>query len=413
MNNIQFFTPRILDLPILIVVLLCGHAIINRVARKHALHGEKSLLIKLFYYHLAFSFIYCGYIFAFGGDSIGYWKPPTRFIRDDQSFLLLHAPGSSFVHFLTYFFAQILGLSLWGGTVVFSLIGFGGIVCLYLTLKRTLKANPTFFGVKLFPLVLFLPNMHFWSSGVGKDTVIFFALTYFIFCLTNLRGNVAGLGISFYLAFFIRPHIAFVMLIGFGCALFLSSKGVSIFWRMSFIVISVIVFFLIAPTVYTFIGVEEDSLDNYEDVANIRSQNLSRQTVGSSISLSSYSLPMKLFTFLYRPLFVDGNNLFGMVVSVENAFYLALTLMAFRLRTVLQFMSMPVFLKASFFIAGATTFFMSSSLSNLGIIIRQKNMVMFMIVLLSMYSLSEITYQKYAMAKRRRRVSPAPLVPKT
>jgi hypothetical protein len=39
---------------------------------------------------------------------------------------------------------------------------------------------------------------------------------------------------------------------------------------------------------------------------------------------------------------------------------------------------------------GSAAFFMSSSLSNLGIIIRQKNMVMFMFLLVTFYTLSKL-----------------------
>jgi H+/gluconate symporter-like permease len=48
---------------------------------------------------------------------------------------------------------------------------------------------------------------------------------------------------------------------------------------------------------------------------------------------------------------------------------------------------MPLFLKTAFFIVFSAAFFLSSSLSNLGIIIRQKNMVIFMLVLVAVYVL--------------------------
>ncbi|MEJ7645286.1 MAG: hypothetical protein WKF87_11870 [Chryseolinea sp.] len=400
----QFFLPAILDLPIIIFTLVAAHGIINRVVKKHGLGAQKSLLIKLYYYHLLFCLIYVAYIFLFGGDAIGYWRPPVRFIREGASLFLLHEPGSSFIHFIVYPFSQILKLSLWGGTILFSLFGFGGFLCIYLTIRRNLKVNPTLFGYKLFPLVLFLPNMHFWSSGVGKDTIIFFALALFIYALTNVRQNIVGLVLSFYLAFFIRPHIALVMLIGAGMAVLLSSRGISTFMRLGLIAASIVIFVLISGSVFNFIGVEEDSVESYEDIANLRSKNLSRQSVGSSIELSTYSVPFRIFTFLYRPLFIDSGNALGLVVSFENLLYLMLTFAILKFKTLNELWVMPMVLKACFFIALATSYFLSSSLSNLGIIIRQKNMVMFMLLLVTLYVISQFQYRQQKMKQRPRNV---------
>ncbi|MGC3947722.1 MAG: hypothetical protein QM762_25000 [Chryseolinea sp.] len=266
--------------------------------------------------------------------------------------------------------------------------------------------NPTLFGFKLFPLILFLPNMHFWSAGIGKDTMIFFALALFIYCLLDVKRNIIGLITSFYLAFYIRPHIALVMIVGAGIALFISSRGISTFWRVSSIIAAVVVFYLISGTVFQFVGVQEDSIENYEDVASIRAKNLSRSNVGSAIAMSSYPVPFRIFTFFYRPLFVDSVNILGLVVSFENLIYLALTLSVFKGSVLRQFWRMPIVFKACIFISLATAYFMSGSLSNLGIIIRQKNMVMFMVVLVCMFMMSEARYatrSRIVPAKMRQR----------
>ena len=391
MRFVEFFIPNVLDLICLILFVTVANTVITAVSNKHHLGRDKGLLTKVYYYHLLFAFIYMLYILNNGGDSIGYWREPTRFIPFGAPAILLLKPGSSFIHFLTYPFSQILGLSLWGGTVIFSTIGYFGFVCIYLTCRKMLSYNPTLFGYRLLPLILFLPNMHFWSAGVGKDTVIFFALALFVYSLTNLKSNAIWLGVAFFLMFFIRPHIGFVCLVAFGCALLLSSKGVPVFVRVGFIVATVVLFVFVSPVVFSFIGVEQESIETYEDVAAIRSKNLSRGSVGSSIAMSSYPLPLKMFTFLFRPLFLDGGGLFGLAVSIENAFYLALTLSLFRMGAFRELLKMPMAMKVCLLVVAATSFFMSSSLSNLGIIIRQKNMVMFMLVLVVLYVSSELT----------------------
>lgn len=380
------------DFIIIPLVVLFAHGFVKRTANRFPLGQDKQLLTSLFYYHLLFSLLFALYVTIYGGDSVSYWQAPTRFFRADEGWLSLHAPGTSFVFFLTYPFSQLLNISFVGGTVMFSLFGFLGIVYLYLTARRTLRLNPRVLGFKLFPLILFLPNMHFWSGGVGKDSVIFFALCLFVFCLTNIKTNIPGLLISLYFAFFVRPHIALVMIVALSIALMLSAQGLSFFWRTFFLAASVVTLVLISSTVFEFIGLEEENIESYDDIANIRSKNLARSGVGSRIDISDYSVPMKMFTFFFRPLFFDAGNVFGLFVSFENLFYVILLIYAIRARTLALVIRMSVALKTCLVASIAIAFFMSSSLSNLGIIVRQKNMAMFMLLLVIMYLIAELQY---------------------
>jgi hypothetical protein len=251
--------------------------------------------------------------------------------------------------------------------------------------------------------------MHFWTGGVGKDAVIFFALTSFIYALSNPTRHLPAIIFAFYLAYFIRPHIALLMLVGFAFSLLVSSKGVSAFWRVIFLASSVFVFFAISPAVFDFIGLDDEAIGNFEDITEVRSKNLSRSKVGSAIDINDYPVPLKILTFMFRPLFFDSTNAFGLLVSFENLFYVILLFAVSRWRAIKHLIAMPIFLKSALFILFSTAFFMSSSLGNLGIIVRQKNMVMFMFVLicvhlLASHQLSTLSSVRHAQAQARRRL---------
>jgi len=382
---------ELIDLVFLPLFFLAGHRLINFTVTGSNLSIHKPMLIRLFYYHTAFAIIYAIYIKTFGGDSIGYWGMTRlhQFMRSG-SLWELHVPGTPFVHLLVYPFSGILGLSFWMETLLFSLFGFGGFLLIFLTLVRTLRINPQIFGIHLFPLVLFLPNMHFWSSGIGKDSVIFFALALFVYALTNPLQLWWGIVLSLYLAFFIRPHFALLMVVGLGFSMLTSLKGLALGWRLVMFAMSIALFVVMSPAVFEFIRLDSTDIQQLEDMADIRSKNLSRGSVGSSIDIRNYSVPVKIITFLFRPLFFDAPNLFGLIVSIENLFYVLLALVLFRPGGFKGIFTLPTHLKAALFVVASAAFFMSSSLSNLGIIIRQKNMVMFMFVLITMYLLSEI-----------------------
>src|SRR5690606_6599706 len=61
---------------------------------------------------------------------------------------------------------------------------------------------------------------------------------------------------------------------------------------------------------------EDDVLGSFQDFSNVQAGRL--QTSGSGVDISSYPLPLKLFTFWFRPLFVDAPGALGIFVSFEN-----------------------------------------------------------------------------------------------
>lgn len=377
------------DILFVALSLLCGHYAISRVVVDNGLDQYRPLLIKLFYYHIVLSLLFGWYVTVFGGDANNYWRFPVRFISPGDSWLDLHAPGTRFIFFLVYPFSQGLGLSFFTGIMIFSLFGFFGFICIFLLILNSVKINTSILGSKLFPLVLFLPNMHFWSGGIGKDSIIFFSVALFLFGLMAPLRRVHLVAFSLYLAYFVRPHIALLMIIGLGVSLLVSSRGLAWYYRIAFLAGTVLLLIWISPAVLDFIGLDNESMEDLESVTDLRSRNLSRSTVGSAIDISSYSLPLKIFTFLFRPLFFDATNVFGFFVSFENLLYLSLFISVLRVSTIKIIVRMPIFLKTGLFIVTTAAIFLSSSLGNLGIIVRQKNMVMFILVLICLYIRSE------------------------
>lgn len=387
----------LLDVLFIILILFAGHRIVDVVVARHNLSSHRVLLIKLFYFHLLFSLLFALYILVNGGDAVGYWRSLREYEEPDFSVWSLYENGTPFIRFLVYPFSHLLQLSFWTGSLMFSLLGFIGFLFLFLTFKRTLTCNPHIWGVKLFPLILFLPNMHFWSGGVGKDTLMFLALNIFIFSLTAPLKNIPGFIFSFYLAFYIRPHIALLMVVGFGFSMLTSLKGLSLFWRLIFFSTSIALFIFIAPSVFDFIKVDSGEISQIEEISVNRAKGLVKASVGSAIDITNYSMTLRIITFLFRPLFFDAPNLFGIIISFENLFYVLLAFSLFLPSNWKTLFRLPTHLKAALFVVASTAYFLSSTLSNLGLVLRQKNMVMFMFVLITAYLLSKA--QEKSVAK--------------
>ncbi len=87
--------------------------------------------------------------------------------------------------------------------------------------------------------------------------------------------------------------------------------------------VGVAVFFLFED-VMKFANLDsENLLESFDQLSSHRSVELAK--AGSGIDISGYPLPLKLFTFWFRPLFVDAPGPIGIIVSFENLFYLWLT----------------------------------------------------------------------------------------
>jgi hypothetical protein len=95
----------------------------------------------------------------------------------------------------------------------------------------------------------------------------------------------------------------------------------------------------------------------------------------SGVDISNYNIFMKLFTFWFRPLFVDAPGAFGYIVSIENAIYLFM-LYEIATKGLRQVVSMNGWFKSCLFIFLLGSIILAQVSGNLGIAMRQKAQLM-------------------------------------
>jgi hypothetical protein len=275
-------------------------------------------------------------------------------------------------------------------------------VAFYLSFREQIRFKHTFLGVDLFKLIFFLPNLHFWSGSLGKGSVIFLGIALFFFGVSHLRTRFFWALLGGVLVYHVRPHILLVMLVSFALAFVFSTRGVTFFWRAVFLAGATIAFFFIYQDVLTLIGIDEDQFITQGLDLTHRASELTKATSG--VDITNYSLPMQVFTFLYRPLFFDAPGLLGWVVSVENVFYLLITL-----RLLTRFSGWKHIAFGGFLSKGAFFSFLSVAIAlaqisgNLGLAIRQKSQVMILFLFVVLAYLDE-ERKKSKIQQRRRRV---------
>ncbi|WP_276496869.1 hypothetical protein [Pontibacter litorisediminis] len=356
------------DLLVILLILILAPVAISFFAKQEGLKSKKYLSY-LWYYHLLFGLIFILYVTNFGGDALNYWR--NKGISLDS--YLEGGPGTAFMHVVNYPFVHILNLSFVTGSLLYCFIGYLGILFFYLFASKLNKHNPKIGGYYLLPWIFFLPNIHFWSSGIGKDTISFFCIGFFFYCTLNPAKHIVGILISSVLVYYVRPHIAMFLLLSFGVGALLDKRlkiGYKLILSTGFAVAGVMLF----DDVMEYVKLDEVSTESIEEFSSTRVYNLSRSHTGSSVDITSYPLPFKVFTFLFRPLFIDAHNITSLFASVENLILLLLTFSIVKATPISSFKEAPYQLKSMFFfvIIGAIAF--SNIMGNMGIMVRMKNM---------------------------------------
>lgn len=335
-----------------------------------------------------------------GGDSWAYWTTAKEMDIDHFKEFLFEGEGTRFMEAFNYIPANVLGMSFFSNTMFYSLLGNIGVCCFFMVALETIPFNKLLYGYAVFPLVFFLPNLHFWSAGVGKDTMLFMSVGMFAYGLLKPLKRFPLIAVSLLLSMAIRPHITLFLLVGFGLAYIFGGK-ISTIKRIGFSLVLLGAGIAILPQVLEFIKVDSFTVDALSQRAEIQVGNLSKGS-GSSVDTSSYPFPLKIFTYLYRPLFFDARSIGGLISSFDNLVLLLLTWQALRYRPLETFRLAPFVVKGFLLFGILGTLAFSTSLGNLGIMIRMKNMFTPGILIYFMWCYSYRAYQAYIQDNKMR-----------
>lgn len=383
----------ILDLIYIPLIIVLGLSFINLFSSQLT-ERDQQVLRKLLFFHLLMGTYYCFFI---QGDAIGYWRVPKAYTMKTFKEGLFNGEGTMFMYAFNYLFSNLLNMSYLSNTLLFSLFGFMGLTFFYLVAVQTVPYNKIINGYVLFPLIFFLPNLHFWSSGVGKDTTLFLCIGMFTYGLMKPFQRIPLLVIAGLLSMAIRPHITLFLMVGFGLAYVLGGK-VSPAQRFIFSAAMIAIGLAILPSVMEFAKIEEASAEGFDKFATGKAALLSRSSAGSAIDISSYPFPLKVLTFWFRPALFDVRNINGLIAALENLLLLIIFVKAMRTSPLKAFKAAPFVIKGLviFLVVGTLAF--SQSLGNLGIIIRMRNMFLPGMIIYLMWIFS---YEQQLLRNRR------------
>ena len=233
---------------------------------------------------------------------------------EDNSFSV----GTSFVHVLTSLFSEGLGFSYIGTFLVFNFIGYVGLLAFYGSLRQVVKEKSI--GLKWLAMgLVMLPSVSFWSSAIGKDAISFMSIGLSLWASLNLHRRRKLMIFAVTAMFMVRPHIAGLLVAALGAAVFFDEKT-TVWGKVILGAIATSGAAFIIPFAIQYTGLVD--LSNVIDFIDQR-QNANMEG-GSSLDISSMSLPMQLFTYSFRPLPWEAHNVMALFSSVENLLLLLL-----------------------------------------------------------------------------------------
>ena len=300
---------------ILLLILFTTSYIINYAASHFRIASTRYLWI-LFGVHALMTLVYFVSAALTSSDSVAYYDVA----KETTDWFSLYESGTKFIAFLAYITVNFLGLSYYAVMIIFSFFGFLAVLLFYLVTSENVTLRNSFAKFSYVEIVFLLPNLHYWTASLGKGSTIVFGLALFTFGLSRFNRRLSFILLGGFLTYMVRPHIFFAMVTGIMLGILITTSGIKWYFRWLIFILAGVIFYSISGSVTEF--AETESLNFFEsDALSHRVSELSR-SAGSGVNIQNYNFFFKMFTFWFRPLFVDGLTLIGLFASFENAFYL-------------------------------------------------------------------------------------------
>jgi hypothetical protein len=360
MKNLTLFeTP--FELISAIFVFLVGAFIIIRCSRIFRINDAKGLALYL--WHSVLCMVALWY-------SLGNPSDATRYFIEGDLLVKNVRPGTGAI-MLTTGMLKTLGVSYLGCFLFFNIFGSIGLIAIYSSLISSVKTSSKNM-ILIVNLIVFLPSISFWTSAIGKDAISFLSVGLALWAAINFDKRKTVLLISIFIMLLVRPHMAAIMTISFSVALFLDNKS-NLKVKLSLGLLSVIFIAILIPFALNYAGIGGDGSYDTNTVGDyIEQRQVSNMGGGTSINITTMSMPEKIFTYLFRPLPYEAKGLASLVASLDNLFLLILAFSSVRYLVYANILDLNVNRKFMWVYALTSLIILSLTTANLGIAVRQK-----------------------------------------
>ena len=332
-----------------------------------ATFSRLAVAIALVALHLAVTQVYYIYTKTSIADAYSYYYFGSYFDQFGWSEL-----GTVFIGHVTQVIKRSIGATYLDCFMVFQAFGVWGLVVVMRTFHEIYDKVQTK-ETNLPNVLLFVPSVHFWTSAVGKDAPVFFAVALSTWSVMSLRTRIVPFCIAIGLMVLIRAHIALAVAIAISLAALRHKDFTSGRKALLLSVALVGTGVLFAAVRSTF----DVDLTNPASLAQfMEARGAAEASDLSSSSLGSSSFWFRLISLLFRPFFFDARNFFGLVASIENVGAVFLFgYLLFHFRDVRTLMRHVLFMRFSIYLSMILICILAVLNYNVGLGLRERVMV--------------------------------------
>ena len=281
-------------------------------------------------------------------------------------------PGTSFIVYLTTFITRLTRGSFDDLMAVYSI---SGVVASLLLVRY-----PSFAGYQgAFPVLsgalILLPTFHFYTTAIGKDGLSALAITLIIIGALNFPSRVKTFALGFVLLILVRPHIAAFASVAFMLSQMIGSNSKAA--RLS-----VIPILLVSPIIgyfvfQSFVGVDIFDFDQLSSFFAERSDSIYTSTYVINSDQNPF---IRVFGFLYFPLFFNADNSLAIFASFENLLLIIITARVISSVTICRLYRKSE-IRFLLILLTFLTLFMGLTNYNIGLGLRLKSSMLFPVVM--------------------------------
>ena len=278
------------------------------IAFPHPHQRRFDIYLALLALHLAAAIAYWLMGFESAMDAYMYYHDPLNFIARDP-----FQNGTYFIVHVEQRIKSILGGSFLDHFLFFQCFGMVGIALIARTFNEIADSLDLAVPLHVYAL-LFLPGLHFWSVAIGKDGPMIMAVALSIWAILRLEKRFFAMFVALLIMALIRPHVAAFAVFGIVASVFFARQiGVLAKLLLGPIAIVGLTYAVFRAQENLGVGTGVEAVSEF-----IEGQQELGAEFGSGANIQSLPYPMKVFTLLFRPLFIDAEGMMAQLASIEN-----------------------------------------------------------------------------------------------
>ena len=278
------------------------------LAVKDATRQRVAVFFVAYVTHVAAGYVYYLYVLSAGGDSDIYYFDELRIY--EQEF----GAGTIFVVYVVQTLKGLIGGTYLDYFFLFQAVGFGGIAMIMRIIEEVHEGMGAQQDAIPY-LLLFLPGLHFWTAAIGKDALLFFGTMLAMWSVIQFRRRQIAFACGVLLVGFVRPHIAIACMVALAVSMFFARETS----RPVRFLLAIVALGAAGAMVGTIQSTYNIDVYNAESVSDFfaRQEFLTESASGGNTVVTG-NFAFRLISLLFRPFFIDAQNIFAVVTSFEN-----------------------------------------------------------------------------------------------